>query len=89
MVYGKILNRVKIKVDFVPIYRARNIYNDKGFSDANKFLGYAYQGEIYTVVDMFEIDDWIWYNIKTENGLKGYLFLGNDHNDIEYLEKEE
>lgn len=83
------VNQVKIKVDFVPIYRARNIYNDKGFSDANKFLGYAYQGEIYTVVDMFEIDDGIWYNIKTEKGLKGYLFLGNDHNDIEYLEKEE
>ena len=49
----------------------------------SKDIGTVYQGEIFTVLDRIDNEDYYWYQIKTKQGIKGYL--ASDRNN-EYVE---
>ena len=49
----------------------------------SKDIGTVYLGEIFTVLERIDNEDYYWYKIKTKQGIKGYL--ASDRNN-EYVE---
>lgn len=67
--------QIKIKVKALNIRKEATV--------ESKDIGTVYEGEIFTVLERIDNEDYYWYKIKTKQGTKGYL--ASDRNS-EYVE---
>ncbi|MBQ7141259.1 MAG: M23 family metallopeptidase [Bacilli bacterium] len=54
-------------------------------SVASKDLGYVYKGEVYTILDIVEDNQYIWYKITTNTGLNGFVANEKGYNWLEII----
>ena len=71
------INKTQIKIKV----KALNIR--KNATVESKDIGTVYEGEIFTVLEHIDEDDYYWYRIKTKQGTTGYI--ASDRNN-EYVE---
>lgn len=54
-------------------------------SELSKDIGEVYNGEVYTILDKVDSDQYIWYKITTNRGLTGYVASKKTENWIQLL----
>ncbi len=75
------LRQLEVTYDFIRIRGESSIYGD--------ILGQVSEGEIYTILeDKKQYDGTHWYKIKTNYGLTGYIYSGDDGEYVKVLEPE-
>lgn len=58
----------------------------KEASTDSKKIGKVYEGEVYTVLERVDGEDYVWYKIENMTNEVGYLCAGANHAYIEFLE---
>lgn len=66
------VEQVEITNDYINIRKENDSQSEA--------IGKVYKGEIYTVLDRQEDEYYLWYQIETTNGIKGYIA-------VKYLEE--
>lgn len=69
------VNQIKITENYIELREKPSPYA--------KIIGGLYWGEIYTVLDSVERDEYMCYKIRTTHGSEGYVLSGYDY--VEYL----
>ena len=72
-------DQIQITNDFIRIRQYPNI--------SDTVLGQVKEGEIYTILDKEKEYGSYWYKIKTNTGITGYVYSGNDNEYIKLLKK--
>lgn len=70
-------NQIKIKV------KALNIRQDPTVD--SKDIGTVYLGEIFTVLEHIDKEDYYWYRIKTKQGTEGYIASDRSNEYVEVI----
>ena len=70
-------NQLKIITDYINIRASKDV--------SSSILGKVYKGEIYNILDKDEDSYYKWYEIKTSNGIKG--FIAGKVNDTYYVKE--
>ena len=78
--------QIEIITEYLRIRKETNTYNN------TPILGEVKKGEIYTILEAIEEDEYddystYWYKIKTGKGVIGYVYSGDNHEYIKKLEK--
>ena len=78
--------QIEIITEYLRIRQETNTYNN------TPILGEVKKGEIYTILEAIEEDEYddystYWYKIKTGKGVIGYVYSGDNHEYIKKLEK--
>lgn len=78
--YDSAVEQIKISTNLIEIKNIPSVIGKK--------LGYVYKNELYNVLDITEDDIYIWYNIKTSNGITGFIKCEKENNSIEFIPKD-
>lgn len=75
--YNEQVFQIKVINDYINIRKSNSVNSDD--------LGQVHKDDIFTVIDYKADDKYIWFHIKTNNNIDGYIASEKDNPYVEYL----